>query len=183
MYRNKNACCDCNRFNPVDAIEKGICKLKEGVKGIQCGLENICCRCKIREGIKDIQDGLCDVEKGLCEVIEGLKDLEFECDCTCNKDLREAICDVKDAVMGVQEGLNCLKNCCLCDGIECVREALKDLEKGVCDLVEAVNDVLEAREKRRKHRGCGGKYCGNVTDDFCIESDTYNNPGCYRSDY
>lgn len=152
MYRNKLCdCSQCKQVDSIDEIQKGIYKIEEGIKDIQRGLELICC-CRIREGIKCIEQGLCEVVKGLDDVIDALKDFEFECDYRSNEAIKAGVCGLKDGIKGVQEGLCELQNCCLCEGIESVKEGLKDLQEGLCTLVKGVNDVIDERNSRRKHK-------------------------------
>ena len=149
MYRNRcnsyKCECDCEQLDVLEEIQKGICKIKEGIKFIQNGLDAICC-CKICEGIKCI----CLVEQGLKDVIKGLRDVEFECDYRSNVCIKEGICDLKDGVRGVQEGLCQLQKCCLCEGLESVQCGLKDLEQGLCTLIKGVNEISDERDRRRK---------------------------------
>jgi hypothetical protein len=145
--------CDCEQEDVLDAIERGICRIKEGIKDVKIGLDLICC-CRIQEGIKCIEKGLCKLEKGLDEVVEGLRDVEFECDYRSNMNIVEGICDLKDGVRGVREGLCQLKKCCLCEGLESIQCALHDLDEGLCKLVKGVAEIRDERDMRRKKKFC-----------------------------
>ncbi len=178
MYRNRqcNCSCECNQVDAIEDIQRSICKIKAGIKDIQNGLNDICC-CRISEGIKCIENGLCKAKKGLYDVIEGLKDFEFECDYRSNTGIKDGVCGIKDGVKGVQEGLCDLQNGCLCEGIVNVREGLQDLEEGLCNLIKGVSDINDEREKRRKNKGCEicpGTACENRYDEIC---------GCFGTDY
>lgn len=151
MYKSKQCNCDQCQVNEVDAIQDAVCKIKEGIQGIQDGLDTICC-CRIREGINGIAEGLCKVKNGLADVIDSLKDYEFECDYRSNANIKNGVCDTKDGVKGVQEGLCRLQNCCLCEGIEGVQDGLQDLESGLCNLVKGVNQLNDERDNRKNNK-------------------------------
>lgn len=174
MYRDKyNWCeCECDRLAGIEDIQKGICKIKEGIKDIEKGLDYLC-SCCLREGVKCIEKGLCKIEKGLCYIMEGVKDLDYDHGCRDMRELKDAICDIKEGIKCVREGLCDVCKHRVCEGIKKIQAGLHMIEKGLCELVDSVNEILAEVDRKKKpicaepEMRYGDRYCGSygVGDD------------------
>jgi len=171
MYYNKHGMDDCGRVEGIEDIQKGICKILEGIKCVRDGLEDIC-KCRLREGINDIKRGLCKIESGLCDIVKGLSDLDDR-DCIGRKMIKDGICDIKKGIRDIRDGLNDICRGCICEGVEKIQKGLCKVEEGLCDVIEGIRDVANVREMRRKRVGemLGGIHCDR--EDLCgVTSDT-----------
>jgi hypothetical protein len=151
MYRNKyyncGPRCDCEEADVLGQVQAGIDLINKGFKEALCGLDLICCQCRICEGTKAIERALCRSEKGIDMVVNGLTDLEYEYDFRNNCNIKNGIKGVKEGNRFLRKGLCQLQKCCLCDGIESIQCGLQCLEQGLCYLTKGVNDL-------RGQQGC-----------------------------
>jgi len=158
MYRKKYYKCDCNLECPeediFDDVKKAIERIEEGRKDILCGLNLICCCCKICEGTNQIERGICKIEKGLDNLCDALRCIEFECDFRNNSNIRNGVCGVKEATQTLKRGLCQLQHCCLCDAIEIIQCGLQELDESLCELVKGIEDIRDEREHRKRGRCC-----------------------------
>lgn len=152
MYKNRyfncGPACKCGDEDVLGDAQKGIDLIKSGFKDVLCGLDLICCRCRISEGIRCIERGLCKIEKGLDAVIDGLKCIEFECDYRNNGNIKNGICGIQDGIRHLKRGVCQLNKCCLCDGIESVQCGLRAVEEGLCYLIKGIDDIRGERERK-----------------------------------
>jgi hypothetical protein len=153
MYKNKyyncGPRCNCGEEDVLGEVQKGLNLINDGFKDILCGLNLICCHCKICEGIKYIERGICKIEKGLDLVVNGLTCIEFECDYRNNGNIKNGVCGIKEALRQLKKGLCQLEKCCLCDGIESIQCGLHHLEQGVCSLTKGIKDIRDQQGYRR----------------------------------